>query len=122
MKVNLLEFYYFGCIGDAGHYIFVPTGHKDYRTDVLKTNPWGYKIDGKLCPSGSEVEGKALLNHKDGWTALSFWDRSVDTRGACNSNFLAVGTFSFDEMMKFANEHFPTVMNRFTFPIEQVYE
>lgn len=121
-----MQFFYFGCIGGPGHFMHnsVPDNGLEARratSHFTERNPWGYDIDGALCPngrrSGKEVEGEALIHHKDGWTALSFWDRSVDKRGACNSNFLAEGTFTFDEMKKLAEEKFPHVMRRFTFPI-----
>jgi hypothetical protein len=80
-------------------------------------NPWGYAIDGGLCPKGPEIEGRALIHHKDGWTAMSFWDRSVDHRGKCNSSFLAEGTFTFEEMLAIAREKFPRVVGRFKFEI-----
>ena len=112
-----MRVYYFGCIEHAGHYMWLPGPSSEYRGDFLRTNPWGYEIDGGLCPAGKEVEGQALLHHKDGWTALSFWDRSVDHRGKCNSSFLAEGKHSFDEMLAIAREHFPSVIARFKFPI-----
>lgn len=116
--------YYFGCIDQPGHYMF--SSPKSYsledrrRTaDFAYTNPWGTKIDGGLCSVGQQFEGWANLHHKDGWTALSFWDRSVDDRPGCNSNFLAEGDFSFDDMLSLARIHFPEVVNRLGFPIRE---
>lgn len=48
-----------------------------------------------------------MIHRRDGWTALSFWDRSIDKRGACNSNYFAEGTFTFEEMVALAKERFP---------------
>ena len=110
-----MKVYYFGCIREAGHYMFKPNHSTDY--DFTISNPWGYGIDSKLCPKDNDIEGHALIHKKDGWTALSFWDRSVDKRGGCNSNFLAEGDFTFDEMIALAKEKFPNVMGRFTFKI-----
>jgi hypothetical protein len=112
--------YYFGCIREAGHYLYSSNGWKDYS--LLDTIiPWRYKVDGNLCPpdmSGQyEIEGLAMLHYKDGWTALAFWDRSVDHRHKSNSCFLAPGYFSFEEMLKLAKEYFPSVMKRFSFSI-----
>jgi len=67
--------------------------------------------------SAEQIEGAALLHYKDGWTALSFWDRSIDKRSGCNSNFFAQGTHTFEEMLEIARAHFPAVMARFTFKI-----
>jgi len=75
------------------------------------------RIDGGLCPKGAQIEGKALIHYKDGWTALSFWDRSVDMRGNSNSNFLADGKFTFEQMVEFAYQNFPEVTRRYKFSI-----
>jgi hypothetical protein len=120
-----MKVFYFGCIKVPGHYMFASPAARTLVgrravDDFTRSNPWGYRIDAKLCPSGPEIEGRALLHHKDGWTALSFWDRSVDRRGRCNSNFLAEGTHSFEKMLNLAGEHFPSVVARFEFPIVEV--
>jgi hypothetical protein len=110
-----MKIFYFGCVREAGHYMF----DHNLRTqwDVLDTNPWKYEVDSGLCPKGPEIQGRALVHHKDGWTALSFWDRSVDKRGKCNSNFLAEGTFTFAQMWEYAQKYFPSITGRFTFPV-----
>lgn len=119
---------YFGCIGGPGHYLFASPGRWASREVVT---PWGQTPDGTLTPHenvcsrkrGShyclckEIEGSALLHHKDGWTALSFWDRSVDKRGGCNSTFMSEGVLTLEEMMRKATAEFPNVMNRLRFPI-----
>lgn len=78
-------------------------------------------IDGKLQPriEGKEApQGVAALHKRlsrfDGatWTALSFWDRTGDKRPSSNSNFVARGDFTADEMIALAREHFPEVMAR----------
>ena len=116
--------YYFGCVERAGHYMWNPpldSAQWPYRydSDFFYNNPWGYEVDGRLCPSGPEIEGSALIHHKDGWTALAFWDRSIDKRGKCNSVFLAEGDFSFKDMVEIGRRHFSRVVNRFTFEISE---
>jgi hypothetical protein len=106
------RFCYFGCVGSAGHFTH-EGGRRTYKHD----SPWGTAIDTTLCPSGPEVEGRAALHHKDGWTALAFWDRSVDKRGKSNSVFLSNQARTFDEMLAQARIHFPDVMSRFKFEI-----
>lgn len=110
-----MEVRYYGCHEHPGHYMFVPGMRNDYK--FLYNNPWGVQVDTGLCPGGLEIEGNALLHHKDGWTALAFWDRSVDKRGKSNSVFLAEGTFDFERMIDLAKEFFPEVMERIKFPI-----
>jgi hypothetical protein len=107
--------YYFGCLDLSGHYMFSPDRKKNNR--FTYANPWGTKIDGGLCPAGPQGQGHAHLHRRDGWTALSFWDRSVDTRHTSNSTFLVHGTFSFEEMVSLAGKHFPQVINRLKFSI-----
>jgi hypothetical protein len=115
---------YFGCHREAGHYFWAP-GMKSlscYTPDCL---PWR-QVEPDLCPGFDpmrrwarrvENEGEALLHHKNGWTALSLWDRSVDDRGGCSSQFFAEGTFSFEEMVALARETFPEVWQRFRFEV-----
>lgn len=112
---------YFGAWGGPGHYLWTAEGR---RTDdsVL---PWcrgKYRtgIDSTLCPAldGSEPEGKAALHHREGWTALAFWDRSQDQRLGSNSAFLAQGTHTAEEILTAAREDFPSICARFTFQIQ----
>ena len=105
--------YYFGCIERPGHYFWKPNGTKIY--DPI--GPWGYAVDGKLAPSGKQVQRIAALHHKDGWTALSFWDRSVDERPGSNSAFVTEQTLSFDAMLALAQSFFPQVFARLSGPV-----
>lgn len=122
--------FYFGPWDRAGHYLFNETG-RSYHLDRAGF-PWDEDsstngIDGQLQPGcypkrdrwehGRETEGVAALHHKAGWTALSFWDRSVDTRGACNSTYFAEGVFSFDEMVTMASTRFAQRWNRMKFTV-----
>lgn len=119
------EVYFFGCWNDSiGHYLHDPRGRT--RWDVLEiAQPWGYDIDSKLAPPGPgstrdrriEIEGHAAIHHKDGWTCLSWWDRSVDTRGACNAALLVRGTHNEAEMLVLGRQYFPKIMARFTYTI-----
>lgn len=92
--------YYFGCDGQAGHYMHTP----DMRTDsaFMRSNPWGYGID----------DGFKGLQHKDGWTALAMTDYTVDSRPGSNSVFLAEGEFDAKQMAELAVLHFPSIVKR----------
>ncbi len=124
--------FYFGPWDQAGHYLHDEHGVTVYRKERLGSFPWDeysgdHGIDGQLQPGcykrdghwckGKETEGEALIHHKAGWTALSFWDRSVDTRGACNSTYFAEGTFSFDEMIAMAKTRFAYRWNKMKFEV-----
>lgn len=120
------KMFYFGCSVGAGHYMFCSTPartleERRHLSDFTKRNPWGYGVDGGLCPKGKDqVEGRALVHHRDGWTAISFWDRSVDDRFGCSSTFLAEGEFTFGEMCALAAKLWPTIWTRYKFEVLEV--
>jgi hypothetical protein len=121
---------YFGCpCGVAGHR---DAGHFYYDTKMRSrglgrdatTGPWGGGIDSKLAPrewdshrAPEMPQGVAALHHKDGWTALAFWDRSGDSRPNSNSAFLFDETLDFDAALAAAREHFPALFERFPFEV-----
>ena len=121
-----MKVFYFGCYGNAGHYMRAPGGSALRSTraehDFTISNPWGYNIDGELCvsPERRQVQGVTKVHHKDGWTAISFWDRSVDSRPGSNSALLAEGEHTFEGMMALFNHYFPEVLKRYKFPIVEV--
>jgi hypothetical protein len=96
------ECLYFGCIGFAGHHVWARTGTSDsevWRRDAERAylhRLFG-PIDGALCWNSralygrDEAEGRAFITHRNGWTALAFWDRSLDKHPSSHSAFLAPG-------------------------------
>lgn len=132
---------YFGCDRgvwgntQAGHGFSGPHGSYVNGRDAQAVNPWGM-LDGKLAPKDHHGEvvfgvddrrraeraveypqGVAALHHKDGWTALSFWDRTGDSRGNSNSTFLFDSVMSFEEAIDAAREHFSALFERFEFEV-----
>ena len=68
-------------------------------------------------PGGSynecvEDETIASLAHWHGWTVLAMWDRSIDTRAACNAAFIAEGEYTHAEMWALARQHYPKIVAR----------
>ena len=119
-----MKVYYFGCWGETGPSLCSPGQHKVHSE--RHATPWE-SHDAVLCPgyvrlyeNGPQIEGEAALHHKGGWTALAFWDRSVDKRGGCNSVFFAEGTYGPAAVLEIAREHFPEVWVRFTFEVRVV--
>jgi hypothetical protein len=100
-----MKVYYFGCIGEAGHYMHTPN-EASHDWDFMEKNPWGLGLD----------DGFKGLRHKDGWTALAMTDYTVDSRPGSNSVFLAEGTFSQEEMNALAHQYFPSVAKRIGLP------
>lgn len=112
--------YFYGCENDeTGHYFFASDSALPKHRVI---GPWGYDVDGRLQPDGPQREGVALVHHKDGWTALAFWDRSVDRRGGSSSTFLCEGTYAFDEMVEKARAAFPAIWARYRFPVVEAVE
>ena len=126
--------FYFGPWSEPGHYFFDERGRTLWRETLPSNFPFGHDtgkvfVDGRLqpgCPDQNdrlkrrtrqEIEGEALLHHIQGWTALCFWDRSVDKRGACNSNYFAEGTFTFEEMVAMASSRFAKRWAKMPFPV-----
>ena len=120
-----VRFYFYGADGWAGHRWHAGARYLADRYPQLAMGcPWGRNPDGTLCryPVGlpyryerdigaEQVEGLARLHHKDGWTAVGYWDRSgPDTRYNVNSNFIAEGTWTFAQMMACAQHYFPQIV------------
>lgn len=104
--------YFFGCYRDGGHYYFDPETEQSIGRREAP-GPWGLLIDGRLAPPNDSTANKAIVTHKDGWTALSFWDYTIDSRGNSNANFLTRGEYDFAEMIELATEQWPQIMQRF---------
>lgn len=114
--------YYFGCHKQPGHYLWTESGSLASRIadSVL---PFRHTIlDAGLLPKvGNQVEGHASLSHIGKWTIISFWDRSVDKRGACNSSFVIPKTLEFSDAIEVSKERFPWVWSRLTFDVVLAY-
>lgn len=119
--------YYFGCNRDVGHDLWTSDGRS---ANVYTDTPWGRDIDSALVygpqlrrykfrhvESAQQQQGAAKLTHEHGWTAVDFWDRSVDPRPNSHSVFAKAGTHSFEDMMAWAKAAFPWVFARFTFEV-----
>lgn len=107
--------YYFGCMEDKGHFLWDPLTNwpslKNLPAD-WPFGPHGEELDGGYTPKHGQKQSRALLAHVDGWTVLAMWDRTVDSRPGSNSNFVAKGELTFDEMVGLAKEHFSKVWER----------
>lgn len=109
--------YYFGCINDCGHYLWHPTKGKTHYKEINIT-PWGENIDGGIFGT-SKLKNELGLIHtqtKDGWTVISFADRSVDSRLGSHSTFVVEGEFTVDELLTEARKQWPQIFSRQGFP------
>lgn len=111
---------YFGYFGVAGHYLYCSVDGKP-RRNLDQRLEWMTMCDGTLLPQDPpQVEGEATLSFHHGYSVVSFWDRSGDSRGNSNSSFLAKGTHSFEEVLEMAREAFPALFDRFDFEIKRI--
>lgn len=129
-----VDCFYFGCIDGPGHFFHGQGGTTKVRAleDHLTALFDGLdSLDGKLCWNSprrdhhrydrrGETEGQAFVTHRGGWTALAFWDRSVDRRGASNSAFFVQGTLTFAQIVRVARHRWPKIWARFAFPVVEV--
>lgn len=70
--------------------------------------------DSVFCdvPAREQVEGQFALHHREGWTALAWWDRSGRNEFWNNAGLYAQGTFTAEEMLEMGAVQFPNVMSR----------
>lgn len=114
------EVYYFGCDNNqSGHYLFAEDqGRSLYGSRAAAIVPWWKQLDAGFAPKGHQVEGVARLTHTlDGWTVLSFWDRSVDTRPGSHSTFLIRGHHDYEAARSLACAAFPRTWGRYRFQV-----
>jgi hypothetical protein len=124
----MLPWLYFGCgPRDTGHYLFREDGEKLH---AFGSSPLAYlrsmNWDGALAPQPErgDMLYKASLSRLGGWgySALSWWDRSADTRGKSNSTILAPSIdIDPDEFWHEAIRRFPWVFERLPTPLKPLF-
>jgi hypothetical protein len=107
---------YFGCNREPGHYLYTEGMLPNF---VVKFRRLGM-FDGLLAPQQSSAPYIASVTRLGGWgfTALSFWDYSVDKRGGCNSIIFAPSlVITPEELLRVAEIRFPEVWARLPQPV-----
>jgi hypothetical protein len=123
MEISMKEpvCYYFGCWSKerGGHYLYGPGGSNMSRGALPADFPVTLSaLDGALLGyQKRETEGEAALAHIGGWTIVSFWDRSGDSRHNSSSGFVVRGLLAFAEVLAIGAAIFPEIASRWTFPI-----
>jgi len=105
------EWFYFGCVGGTGHYLF------DRRLNKVHSGNGGpaLNFDGVLCPPGSRKLYVAALARlgATGHSALAFWDCTIDSRPGSNSIIFAPSLAASPALiMRKFSELFPTIFQR----------
>lgn len=111
---------YFGCFGEIGHYLYVPSdrGPVSAPVKMARDLAWTRICDGGLLEEGGDQdEGSAVWSFVRGYSIVSFWDRSGDSRGGSSSSFLLHGMHSSAEVLVAAGLAFPQIFERFRFEI-----
>lgn len=111
------KWYYFGCRDQAGHYLFDQSGQENYGYGPER--PLG-QFDGCLAPQPERDLYVAAVSRLGGvgYTALAWWDRSVDKRPASNSIIFAPGLDGDPaELLAEAERRFPWVFSRLPQPV-----
>ena len=103
--------YYFGCWDRSGHYLWNGPSSLSRHEKAL---PFQTKIldCGLLDPHKPQTQSHGVINVINGWTVLSFWDRTGDTRIGSNSAFIADCPMTFDEICQKAKETYPELWDR----------
>lgn len=79
--------------------------------------PWGWDLDELIKTDSTEPDGKLHVSKKDGWTAVAFWDRSVDVRPGAWSGFLVAKDWTAEQVLAEAHNQWPEVVGRKGWPL-----
>ena len=108
------NWFYFGCDREAGHYLFGQGMRRGYTYGDRLCEALGH-FDGCLCLPKNEGLYRASLTRLGGlgYSALAFWDCTVDKRSGSNSIFFAPSLkCSPETIMRGAEKFFPAVFAR----------
>jgi hypothetical protein len=107
------KLYYFGCI-TSGHGVHLGRQETSGMYRVIE----GGLDTGLLKKAGvRDVPGQGTYVQDSGYSILTFWDRSGDSRPNSNSAFFALGEHTADELVAAARERYPHLFERFNFEI-----
>lgn len=112
---------YFGCGNESGHYLFDPHRGRFWPQHGTIDKRLG-NMDGILppFPEPGKLDYRASFNRLGGlgYSALSWWDRTVDKRSASNSTLFAPSlTITAEEMLAEGPRWFPWVFKRLPQPL-----
>jgi hypothetical protein len=117
--------FYFGCIGQPGHYLWRTEQFKVYQSrQVGIPEDLHHALDGAFCPDGIKTypQQRWQCSIVPPWTIVAWWDRSVDSRPNCCSAF--IGRDFGNEphrLLEAAKVAFPSVFARQPQPLEEFH-
>lgn len=117
--MSTFRIFYYGCRrgvrGDteAGHFLYGPEPELDRIPSRRTSLPFDLAhLDGTFAPTGGQPQSLATVHVFHGWTVLSMWDRTGDSRPGSSSTFVADGVHDGPTMLKLAASWFPKVWER----------
>jgi len=123
-----MKVYYFGCPPDGGKGRYMhhePREPWRSNCDAPAGCPWSFgspeNIDGGLAPragAARQRQGAVALHHREGWTAIAWWDRSADVRPGSNVAFLIDAELGLEEALTAARQAWPKVFARFRYEVK----
>ena len=109
---------YYGCHKGVGHYLHNSTGNRICEHEGL---PWHRaEIDGRLQPTGPQYQGRIAHHQRQGWTALAWWDRSVDGRGKSSSTVLINAEQDPEQALATAKAALPWLFERINYHLRLI--
>ncbi len=107
------EIHYFGCLKRGQTRLYSKREQLEYHQ-----TPWDYELDETLVQEGDGLIGPgAHVRHKDGWTAVVFWDNSLDKRPFALSVFLVAKYWAKERVLAEAALQWPEVFGRVGFAL-----
>lgn len=120
--------YFYGCWGPTRYALWTRERKIVFYRDVGVTDRMASRLDGgyapgslflggklKLADFDDQIEGVVRDYFEDGWTVLSFWDRSNDPNFNAHSTYLVKGTFTIGNALRLARAYFPDKFNNYPF-------
>lgn len=115
------KLFYFGCIGQKGHYLFGGSEREAAKALHL-SDAFIRSIDGKFTPTETTEQGLYRLSVIGICQIVSWHDYSVDQRPGSNSILLGIGFNDAEEMLSEAEKLFPEVMKRQKRPTPLIHD
>lgn len=115
MTLTDKKLWFFGCIGQPGHYWF---GDCNYRGPAIEgVNKQLFAVIDSTFPPGITTQGIYNDVVVDKVRIVSWWDYTGDKRPGSNSNLVGVGYESAEQMIDDAINKFPQAMSRQPRPV-----
>lgn len=112
---------YYGCGPlEKGHYWWQEW--RMSRAEIATLPAWvSEEADGGLQPEtqSRQQEGVVRVHRADGWTALAWWDRSMDSRPNSCSVLAIKADMTFEEALGWGRQAFPWVFERMKFQLRE---